>query len=227
LGASFELTEHLTGGLDYWSYDYSDIIIQQSAEAIFANDPNDSQISYDTNTGKVTRVDVKFVNASSIKTDGVDLNLSYTLSASHGIYFLNMQTSWIRSYDLKETIGSETIDAVGNRNGLNIARSLPAWRTNFSINWLHNRHSATLATHYVDQYQDDANNNASIKQNITHDLQYSYELPYLGRWQTNITMGTLNILDTDPPEVASVLGYDTKIHDPRGRVFYARMTARY
>ena len=227
LGASFELTERLTGGLDYWSYDYSDIIIQQSAEAIFANDPNDSQISYDTNTGKVTRVDVQFVNASSIKTDGLDFNLNYNLPADHGIYLLNMQTSWIRSYDLKETKGSKTIDAAGNRNGLNIARSLPAWRTNLAINWLHNRHSVTLATHYVDQYQDDANNNATIKQNITHDLQYSYELPYLGRWQTNITAGMINMLDTDPPEVASVLGYDTKIHDPRGRLFYVRMTARY
>jgi outer membrane receptor for ferrienterochelin and colicin len=227
LGASFQLSENLSASLDYWSYDYADIIIQESAEAIFANNPNDPKISYDSVTGKVTRVDVQFVNASSIKTSGLDFNLNYTFSTNYGIYLIDKQTSWIQRYDLKESEGGETIDAVGNRNGLNIARSLPPWRSNLSISWLMNRHSSTLITRYVDKYKDDANNNATIKQNIIHDIQYSYQIPYVGRWQSNLSLGILNLLDTDPPPVSTVMGYDTKIHDPRGQIFYVRVTASY
>lgn len=227
IGVSMNLTQSFSGSLDYWSYDYSDIIIQESAEAIFANDPNDPRISYDSNTSKVTRVDVQFVNASSIKTDGLDFNLNYTLSSSYGIYTINKQTSWIQRYDLTETKGGTTIDALGSRNGLNIARSLPPLRSNLSISWLMDRHSTTLVTRYIDEYKDDANNNTNIKQNISHDIQYGYQLPYLGRWQSNVSLGIINLLDTDPPQVSTIMGYDTKIHDPRGRVFYARVTASY
>jgi len=227
LGIKFSTDSGLGGSVDYWFYDYSDIIIQESAEAIFSNDPNDARISYDSNTGKVTRVDVQFVNASSIKTDGLDFNLNYSLDSGLGIFLFDSQTSWIHRYDLKETDSSTTIDAVGNRNSLNIARSLPAWRSNLSINWFINRHSTTLTTRYIDTYKDDGNSDATIEQNITHDFQYNYQLPYMARLESDINLGILNILDTEPPEVATTLGYDTKIHDPRGRMFYVRLTMRY
>ncbi len=227
LGISFSTDNRFSGSVDYWSYDYSDIIIQESAEAIFANNPTDTRISYDTNTSKVTRVNVQFVNASSIKTNGLDLNFNFNLDSEFGIFLFDSQTSWIRTFDLMESKNATTIDAVGNRNGLNIARSLPTWRSSLSINWLMNQHSTTLITRYVDQYKDDANSNATIEQNITYDVQYGYQLPYLDRLESSVSLGMLNILDTDPPEVATILGYDTKIHDPRGRIIYARLTVRY
>ena len=227
LGFSFSTAYNLIGSVDYWSYDYSDIIIQESAEAIYANDINDPRITRDANTGKITRVDVQFINASSIKTNGIDLNLNYNIDSKFGIFLFDSQTSWIRTFDLKEAGNSTTIDAVGNRNGLNIARSLPALRSSLSANWIMNQHSTTFFTRYVDQYKDDANSDATIKQNITYDVQYAYQLPYLSRLESSISLGMINILDTDPPEVATILGYDSKIHDPRGRTIYGRFTMRY
>ena len=37
----------------------------------------------------------------------------------------------------------------------------------------------------------------------------------------------INILDEPPPEAESPLGYDVGVHDPRGRMIYARATGKF
>lgn len=47
----------------------------------------------------------------------------------------------------------------------------------------------------------------------------------LGDGEAEVTIGALNIFDEDPPEVGGTsneFGYDTKTHDPRGRLLFAR-----
>jgi iron complex outermembrane recepter protein len=38
-----------------------------------------------------------------------------------------------------------------------------------------------------------------------------------------LSIGALNVFDTAPPNVLTNAGYDTKVHDPRGRVLYVRL----
>lgn len=227
LGAEFNTDFGFSSNLDYWFFDYKDIIIQESAEAIFAADPNDARIVYDPNTNRVTRVNVQFINASSVKTSGIDLGFKQIFNTSHGIYLASLNTTWMEQYKLKESSGGEEIDAVGSRNGLNIARSLPEWRSNLSVNFSRNQHSATWFTRFVSHYDDDANNDKTIASQFTHDLTYSYKYLGLSTLEMEFALGILNVMDVDPPKVEAVLGYDTKIHDPRGRMLSAGITLRY
>lgn len=227
LGVEFNTDFGFSSTLDYWYFDYKDIIIQESAEAIFANDPNDERIIYDATTNQITRVNVQFVNASSVKTSGIDWNLKQALNTSHGIYLASLNTAWVEQYKLKENDGSEEIDAVGSRNGLNIARSLPEWRSNFSLNFSRNHHSATWFTHYISHYDDDANNDKTIEGYFTHDLTYSYRYNGFSALETEFGVGIFNMFDREPPAVETTMGYDTKVHDPRGRMISAGITVRY
>ena len=227
IGAEFNTDIGFSTNFDYWYFDYKDIIIQESAEAIFAADPNDPRIVYDTNTNRITRVNVQFINASSVKTSGIDWGIKQVINTSHGIYLASLNTTWMEQYKLKESDSSEEIDAVGSRNGLNIARSLPEWRSNLSLNFSRNHHSTTWFTRYVSDYDDDANNDKTIADQFTHDLTYSYRYLGFGSLETEFALGVFNMFDRDPPAVEAVLGYDTKIHDPRGRMVSAGVTIRY
>jgi iron complex outermembrane receptor protein len=39
-------------------------------------------------------------------------------------------------------------------------------------------------------------------------------------------VGALNVFDEAAPTVNTPLGYDTKVHDARGRVLYARISVK-
>ncbi len=41
------------------------------------------------------------------------------------------------------------------------------------------------------------------------------------------TFGAINLLDEDPPRVRTSGGYDSKVHDPRGRMVYAKALFRF
>ena len=39
-----------------------------------------------------------------------------------------------------------------------------------------------------------------------------------------VAIGAVNLLDENPPLVRTNGGYDSKVHDPRGRVLYGRVS---
>ena len=56
----------------------------------------------------------------------------------------------------------------------------------------------------------------------TFDLQYGYRIDdWIGDALT-LRVGVLNLLDTDPPFVHTTGGF-IPIHDPRGRMFLAKV----
>ena len=41
-------------------------------------------------------------------------------------------------------------------------------------------------------------------------------------------LGVINVLDSDPPSIPSaVWGYSAGLHDPRGRVIYAKLSQQF
>jgi iron complex outermembrane receptor protein len=225
-GTIFKPSKEMRVSLDYWRYDYEDIIVKESAEGILAANPNDPRIIRDPTTNSITRVNLDFINASSVVTDGIDLILDYRLPTEVGVFGLNSNSTYINSYELKEHAGGETIDAVGQRNELNIARPLPPLRSNLSLSWLYANHELSTTSRYTDSYEDDAND-ASVDHHLTQDIQYRYFLPMLKMIESNIAIGAINVFNNDPPAVEDNFGYDSKMHDPRGRMVYGRLTVQF
>jgi len=226
-GVVYNPSDYFSTSLDYWHYDYENIVVKESAEGIHAANPNDPRIIRDPNSGRITRINLSFINTSSVITDGIDLNFTYKTAFKYGILNLNSNSSYINRYDLVQRTGEAKIDAAGNRNFLNIARPLPPWRSSLTLDWLYKQHQITTITKYTDNYDDDENSNARIDSHLTQNVQYSYLFLSKKQTEVRLAVGALNIFDQEPPSVSTTLGFDSNIHDPRGRLVYSRITMRY
>lgn len=231
IGFSWSITDSVELGIDYWSFDYDQVIIQQNPQAILnaaalGDTQALSQVVRDPASGLLLRVDSYFANASTLDTDGFDVAIAYTRELARGTLRVGADATLISSYDLVDPQAGG-IDGLGRRNFANFATSTPELRTNAFANWALRNHSVDVFVRHIDSYVDDevelGQGPASftpIASDTTLDAQYSIRL----RDDTGPTLsfGTINLLDEDPPRVATNGGYDSKVHDPRGRLLYAK-----
>lgn len=184
------------------------------------------------------RIFVERFNAASAETDGVDLNAAYSYDTEYGTFGIRNETTFVNSFEFQATSTSPVLEGAGNRNmDSPIARSIPEWRSNTNISWLQGNHSANLIVRYISGY-DDGRTTGTVEEIdswTTLDVQYAYNL---SDWtgldgDTVLTVGSNNVLDEDPPFVASNVsggndfGYDVKVHDPRGRMVYFRIAQSF
>lgn len=232
LGVTWE-SDRLELSLDYWYFDYQDLIVKQVPDAVVAQEVADSlaglsgtpaqlAVTRDPASNLITLVQTDFINASSAETDGLDLSGRYRIDTGAGLFQFGTNWTWVNQYDLKESADGETIDAVGSRNKLNFARSMPEWKGNASLDWALGNHTATAFVRYTDSYLDD-NSGQNIDSHTTLDLRYTYTLEKVANGIATLAVGAINITDEEPPTVLDLLGYDTKVHDPRGRMFYVNL----
>lgn len=119
---------------------------------------------------------------------------------------------------------SPTIEGKGSRNFANPFTSTPEWRVNLNFDWISGNHSAGAIVRYISSYDDDNGGGAKIDSHTTLDLQYNFAIAELFSKSagTLFTLGVLNVTDEDPPFAVGVQGFDSKVHDPRGRMVYIK-----
>ena len=249
VGLVVEGTENLRFTLDYWNIDFDDVIAIENGQTkvtientlcvnrtpdcrdpdIFRNalpgeDPNDNL----QHSGEITRVIVPFINAPTVKTDGIDVSAIYDFpTASANEFMLGLDASYMLNYDIGGIPGvvggsvtSVEIDAVGNRNESNIGSPLPQWRANFTVGWNNEQHSARAILRHIDDYKDDKTAaqtfNSMIDSYTTVDLYYNYTF---ANEQTVLALNVTNIADEDPPFADQDLNFEARTHDPFGRQY--------
>ena len=186
--------------------------------------------------GLFTRTEASYLNAQELESSGIDLTLAYQMSTERmGDWRFNWTTSYTLDYDLTDPDGGK-VDGVGSRNASNsIGHTLPEFRTNLSVFWNMDRHSAVLLARHVDGYEDDLPQSATRGQFIglhptidsytTIDVAYTYSLPEMGFMQDGsaFTFGIKNATDEGPPKMNTDGGYDAfSGASPVGRIYYAR-----
>jgi outer membrane receptor protein involved in Fe transport len=131
------------------------------------------------------------------------------------------------------TAPTSSCSAVGLRNFNNVWQAMPRWRVNFPVTWSYLGHSASFITHYISGYLDDVDPRAdgsfdSISAWVTFDAQYSYTIKnWLGR-ELTMRIGVYNLADADPPKVNGLTtSFDYTLHDPRGRMVFAKLIAQF
>jgi outer membrane receptor protein involved in Fe transport len=237
LGVSFSPTENLDIGVDYWSFDYTNVIIEQNAQALLnaaaLGDPAArAQVVRDPASGLLLRVDSFYANASELETDGFDLSIAYDFElAGGGTLRTGADATFISSYDLRDPQAGE-VDGAGRRNFANFGTSTPEWRANTFVAWQRDRHAVNAFVRFIDSYVDDEVELGQgpaffrkVDSHVTLDAQYSLTLRAENAPQ--LTFGAINLFDEDPPRVATSGGYDSKVHDPRGRIWYAKAVFRF
>lgn len=222
-GATWEPTDRLRFDIDWWRFAFEDIIVQESAQAIIDANPLDPKIDRSLVTGGITQVNVDFVNASSLVTSGIDLAAKYRIPLNGmGDIVLGLDATHILNYDLVDPQAG-FVSGEGRRNFRNFGTSTPQWRVNGMINWVKGPHEVYLYSRTINGYQDDQND-LPIDGHTTFDFQYNLTLGDMDNNGVRLTLGVINMFNNFPPTVLTNLGFDTKVHDPRGRMVYAKLT---
>ena len=237
LGVSFSPGEAWEVGIDYWSFDYTNVIIEQNAQALLnaaaqGNAQARAQVIRDPASGLLLRVDSFYANASSLETDGLDLRVSRDLDLrGGGMLTVGADATFIASYDLQDPQAG-AIDGAGRRNFANFGTSTPEWKANAFVAWQTERHAINAFVRYIDSYVDDEVDLGQgaaffrpIDSQVTVDAQYTLTLR--AERAPKLTFGAINLTDEDPPSVRTSGGYDSKVHDPRGRMLYAKALFRF
>ncbi|MFT5099096.1 MAG: iron complex outermembrane receptor protein [Candidatus Azotimanducaceae bacterium] len=181
------MLEGLSVDLDYYNYDYEDIITRESSNNILTADNNAITAFIAANPG-LTAIDAvnagvgnrrqvirnsqafmvrllpDFSNANGATINGVDLSASYRFSTSFGDWKIGTQAAFVTEYEVEVPNGTASptiIDGVGNYNSTNpVARPLPELQMNATINWSMNQHRVFLIAKYVDELESDTSGGA-------------------------------------------------------------------
>lgn len=230
-GATFKPLAGAEISVDFYGFNYKDLIVKENPQPIIdqarADDqagltgtPAQSRIQRDIN-GTLQMVRLNFVNASSVKTEGIDVSGRYTFETGIGTFEVNAAWTHIRKYDIRLAAGAPAINGAGYVNFDNLGRSLPRDRVEYGLTWRDGAHQVTALGHYVSAYKNDRAGitETRIKSHNTFDLQYHLTIEdTLGSGATQISIGAINITDKKPPVAQLNLGFDPIVHDPRGRV---------
>jgi iron complex outermembrane receptor protein len=121
----------------------------------------------------------------------------------------------------------------GKRNANNFAPAIPRWRVNFPVSLSVAGHSLSAIPHFISGLEDDVQPNVdgsfdSIDAWFSLDLQYGYTFKNVIGKEMALRVGVYNVFDEDPPHVnGSAVAYEAGLHDPRGRMIYAKLSGEF
>lgn len=168
--------------LDWYDYEYTDIITRQSSSNLLrddiagldayiaANPGSDYVDAMNAGAGNpaqvirngqaiLLRILPEFANANGANVSGLDLNTSYSFDTGIGSWRVGLQAAWLKEYDVEvaNASGGVTIyDGVGSYNSTNpVARPLPEYKVNATLSWTKGQHRAFMIAKYVDEIESD------------------------------------------------------------------------
>jgi iron complex outermembrane receptor protein len=190
-------------------------------------------------TGAVSSFNNRLTNLGSIKTDGWDVDLFWTLpQSSIGQFKLGWKNTFVGRYEATGAAGQKQ----PQKPGVEVAdSSIPEWTSNASIGWTLDRWSANWTVRHISELTENCgdasvfpvcSNQAAGTNTLSattfHDMQVGYKIDWMKGLQ--LTAGLNNVFDKDPPIClsCSLNGYDASTDDiPRGRYWYLRADLRF
>ncbi len=230
--------------LDYWEIDSEDRIILQSPQALLDQDPNGSSITRN-DIGDLIGVTTTYFNEESTIVSGIDFEykrffnlknygeLDLTIRGTNLIEFLTPDRNDVTCLAL-DCI--QLIDRVGKFNFDSNTHALPENRINAFIKWKFNNYIFGINTRYIDGYTNDTpipqvsiDRGYSNKVDSSFLLDFSVDLPLSdlftidtidGDYELKTNFAIINLFDEDAPRLydAPDFSFDTRVHDPRGRM---------
>ncbi|WP_033835807.1 TonB-dependent receptor domain-containing protein, partial [Stenotrophomonas maltophilia] len=190
-------------------------------------------------TGAVSSFNNRLTNLGSIKTDGWDVDLFWTLpQTSIGQFKLAWKNTFVGRYEATGAAGQKQ----PQKPGVEVAdSSIPEWTSNASIGWTMDRWSANWTVRHISELTENCGDAAAfpvcsnqaagtntLSATTFHDMQVGYKIDWMKGLQ--LTAGLNNVFDKDPPIClsCSLNGYDASTYDiPRGRYWYLRADLRF
>ena len=196
-------------------------------DSCFVNgDPLSCATVHRSATGQITRIDGILQNLSSIKTEGLDLNLNYrSPETGYGSFGLNWANTITLKYDQTAplTTGTSTIKRVGTESG---AQAYPRLRSTATTDWTLGAFTASLTGRYLSSVKETGGSvpGHTLGRRLYGDIQLTWDAK-LARNDITFSVGVNNIAGTAPPACYScqLSNYDPSVYDLPSQFFYARV----
>jgi iron complex outermembrane receptor protein len=218
--------------IDYWNIDYKNRIEAQSAQVILNTDPNGPSITRNS-SGDLIGVTTTYFNEESTEVSGIDLNFNKLLLTSdkYGDVSLIINSTTLIEF-LTPALGNEDseimINRVGKFNYDTNTHSLPKNRINAFLNWKYQEYDINFNSRYIDGYSNERPINSlgtaygydnSVNSFLTNDLSIK-KLVRTNKGEIDIKLSVINVFDEEAPRLydAPDFSFDTRVHDPRGRI---------
>ena len=197
--------------------------------------------------GEIIEVFTSPVNANEMNWRGIDFGATYRFDAEEiglgdrGTFSVGMTGTWVDTYTYKLTLDPDEVcptdggtrtesppcEAAGFRNDtVPSIPPIPEIRINGRLGWNYGGHSATLIGRFTDEVREDSGDNRNpdnIDGEVIFDASYTYHFDDLFGTQSMITIGGINIFDTQTDPIFAFGGLETLLYDPRGALWYARV----
>jgi iron complex outermembrane receptor protein len=239
LGFVVDPVKGLSIAVDWWKINVNNLVTALSPslvvdQAAAGNPAYTGLVSRDA-LGNITSIVGTNINAGSVKTEGIDLDVRWAIlkSPTWGAFNARLNGTYTSKYDLTLPDGTvqksvaATIDSNGNVLNATATGVIFRWKDQLTLDWKYKQWGASLINNfqsgYWDAYRADAED--PIAQHVgafsTWDLQGTYG----GFHNLTLTAGVKNLFNRKPPEVITAgsyfqTGYDPSYFDPHGQTLY-------
>ena len=190
-------------------------------------------------TGGINGFNNRLTNLGSIRTDGWDVDLFWTLPVTtYGRFKLSWQNTFVGRYEATGAAGQRQ----PQRPGVEVGDSaIPEWTSNATLEWSRGAWSASWRLRHLSSLRESCGNAVDFAvctdpvgdRHGLGSVTYSdAQLGYRFEWQQGlqVTAGVNNLFDKDPPVClsCSLNGYDASTYDiPGGRFWYLRADLKF
>ena len=231
LGFIWNISDAIDLTLDYWTINYKNRIEVESAQVLLNNNPFGARITRNQ-FGELIAVSTSYFNEERTEVEGLDIALNIFKSTQYGDFSYSVKATELSEFLTPEdTDGDERlimVNRVGKFNYDANTHSLPKLRLNSFLSWTMNDLTLGMNSRYLDEYINERSIPSSaaslgytnqIKSLLVHDFSITKTLQLLGG-ALEIGLGVMNAFDRKAPLLydAPDFSFDTRVHDPRGRL---------
>ena len=231
LGTVMEPVKDVTVSIDYWNIKIKNQISVVPEGDIFG-DPVKYAADFVRNAdGSLNYIVDTNVNLGNVKTQGIDLGLSWRLPKSDwGNFGVSLDGTYVNQYDYQSEKGGAYKSNLGvYGGGVGTAGGVIfRWRHTATVTWSKGPWGAVIQQSFATGYQDQ--NGSSVVDGFNHHVgsytRYNLSGTYAGFRNLTLTAGIKNLFNTDPPASNQTdnfqYGYDSRYGDAIGRAFFVR-----
>ncbi len=235
-----EFIPDLRLSIDYYQIKKDDNISTITAQYVLDNENMYAdRVKRDAN-GHVVSIDTTPFNAMSLKTSGIDTNLSYLFDTAIGETQFNLGYTYVDKYKTQQTIATPVIDVVGTTGLGGVSDAPLKHRANVSLHlkpndvWGFGWSSQYYGSYEVNTTGDAILNQTGVKattlkiaDQIYHDVFATAKLPFATKSglvdSAELGFGIQNLFDDYRVDMSGTLDYLSKYSDVRGRQYYLNL----
>ncbi len=230
VGFQWNVTNELDLIIDYWKIDYKNRIEVESPQVLLNTDPFAPSVTRNQ-FGELIAVSTSYFNEEKTEVSGIDAEINFLKIVEIGELNYSIKATQLSKFLTPENQGGDNfnmVNRVGNFNFDANTHSLPKLRLNSFFSWTINDLRIGINSRYVDGYSNDRQIPASavslgytnyVKSFLVHDFSITKSLQ-LTFGEIKLGMGIINAFDKKAPLLydAPDFSFDTRVHDPRGRL---------